>query len=153
MRIRVLLALAAGLLLAAEPLTGGEDRSDADALQGTWQVLSQEIAGRTTARPKDMKWVVQGDTISLLLGKRGGALRMTFRVDATKSPKQINIDGPKKAISFGIYKIEGDELTVCMGVSQPSPTYDKEAKGDEATRPATLSPEAGTVIVLRRVKE
>src|SRR6516162_9898103 len=107
MRIRVLLALAAGLLLAAEPLTGGEDRSDADALQGTWQVLSQEIAGRTTARPKDMKWVVQGDTISLLLGKRGGALRMTFRVDATKSPKQINIDGPKKAISFGIYKIEG----------------------------------------------
>ena len=48
---------------------------------------------------------------------------------------------------------DGDELTVCMGVTQPSPSYDKQAKSVENTRPTTISPEAGTVIVLKRIRE
>jgi uncharacterized protein (TIGR03067 family) len=142
-------------------------------------MVSQQRAGRATARPKNMKWVIQGDTIWLVVergpveppkrkepaeksidqagkGRKQSSLprglRMTFRLGPDKSPKQIDIDGPRKATHYGIYKLDGDEVTVCMGVSQASPVYDKRAKSDESTRPAAISPEAGTVIVLKKVK-
>jgi uncharacterized protein (TIGR03067 family) len=181
MRTSALLAVAAGLLVGPGHLRADEDRSDAKALQGTWRVVSQQRAGRATARPNNMLWIVEGETTWLVPGwlaaeqgpegkkpagkgegqaSKGGkqsgpprGLRMTFRLDPGKAPKRIDIDGPKKGLSYGIYKLDGDELTVCMGVSQPSPMYDKQAKADESTRPADISPEAGTVIVLRRVRD
>jgi uncharacterized protein (TIGR03067 family) len=153
----------------------------AGSLEGTWRVVSQQRAGRATARPKNMLWIVEGETIWLVPGwlaaeqgakgkgparKRQGqagkggkqsgpprGLRMTFRLGSDRALKQITIDGPKKGRSFGIYKLDGDELTVCMGGSQPSPTYDKQAKPDESTRPTAISPESGTVIVLQRVRD
>jgi uncharacterized protein (TIGR03067 family) len=155
-------------------------RADADALQGTWQMLSQQRAGRATARPKHMKWVIDGDTIALIVergqeenlnvkgqaekreakgGKdvkqpgKGRGLRMTFRLDPSKSPKQLDMDGPKKSASLGIYQLDGDELTLCMGPTQPSARYDKQAKSTEDRRPTTISPEAGTVIVLKRIHD
>jgi uncharacterized protein (TIGR03067 family) len=127
-----------------------------------------------------MKWVIDGDTITLTLergqeehmkvkrpaekregkgGKdskpsnKGRGLQMTFRLDATKSPRQIDIDGPKKSLSLGLYQLDGDELTVCMGATQPSPSYDKQAKRVNGSRPTAIGPEAGTVIMLRRVRE
>jgi hypothetical protein len=78
---------------------------------------------------------------------------MVFRLGQTKSLKQIDIDGPGKSSSLGLYKLEGDELTICMGNTQASPTYDKQAKSDGQMRPGRISPESGTVIVLKRVKE
>jgi uncharacterized protein (TIGR03067 family) len=89
-------------------------------------------------------------------GKQSGpfrGLQMTYRLDPARSPKRIDIDGPRKALHYGLYKLDGDELTVCMGVSQSSPNYDKQAKSDEGTRPSTISPEEGTVIVLKRVRD
>jgi uncharacterized protein (TIGR03067 family) len=171
--------LAAGLLAWPVELQADDNRSDADALQGTWQMVCQQRAGRSTARPKNMKWVIEGDTIWLVIErepelapqqkkptdnhevqlKKGGkgpgpqrGLRMSFRLDPTKTAKHIDIDGPGKAIHCGIYRLDGDELTICMGVSMPSPNYDKKAKKDQSTRPAVIDPEAGTVIVLKRIQ-
>jgi uncharacterized protein (TIGR03067 family) len=156
----------------ATVLTRRSAGSDAEALQGTWQMVSQQRAGRATARPKNMKWVIDGNAIWLVVefpeepakregqatkgGKPSGTQRgprMTFRLSPAMSPKQIDIDGPRKSSSFGIYKLDGDELTVCMGVTQASPTYDKLAKVEESTRPTALDAEAGTVIVLKRVTD
>ena len=74
------------------------------------------------------------------------------RLNPAKSPKNIDLAGLGKSASLGIYKLEGDELTICMGVTMASPVYDKRAKSDESTRPAAIHPEAGTVIVLKRIK-
>src|SRR5262249_25405695 len=59
-------ALTIGLFVALNPLQADEDRSDAAALQGTWQVVSQQRAGRATARPRSMLWVIEGETIWLV---------------------------------------------------------------------------------------
>ena len=154
--------------------------SDAEAIQGTWQMISQQRAGRATARPNNMKWVISDDTILLVIerdgdgasvekkpadknkgqagkgGKQSGpqrGLSMIYHLSPVQSPKQIDIDGPRKSNSLGIYKLDGDELTVCMGVSQASPSYDKQAKNSETKRPTMITPEEGTVIVLRRIRD
>jgi uncharacterized protein (TIGR03067 family) len=158
----------------AQPDRPKEQRhgTDVEALQGTWRMVSQQRAGRATARPRNMKWIIEDETIWLVIereaepspqGKspagKGGepssrqpGLRMAFRLNPAQSPRHIDIDGPRKGNSFGIYELNGDELTICMGVTQASPSYDKQAKNDERNRPAALSPEAGTVIVLRRIR-
>jgi uncharacterized protein (TIGR03067 family) len=159
--------------------------SDAEAIRGTWQMISQQRGGRATARPNNMKWIIEDESILLVIergeeaaspekkpagnkptpkkegdaakgGKRSGPQRglpMTYHLSTGQSPKQIDIDGPRKSNSLGIYKLEGDELTICMGDSQASPTYDKQAKNSETKRPASINPEEGTVIVLRRIRE
>jgi uncharacterized protein (TIGR03067 family) len=159
--------------------------SDAEAIQGAWRMISQQRGGRATARPNNMKWIISGETILLVIerveeavsaqkkaadkrpggkkespaekgGKQSGPQRglpMTFHLSPGQSPKQIDIDGPRKSNSLGIYKLDGDELTVCMGVSQASPSYDKQAKNSETKRPTMITPEEGTVIVLRRIRD
>jgi len=178
-------ALTIGFFVVLNPLMAGDDHSDAAALQGTWQVISQQRAGRPTLRPRSMLWIVEGETIWLLPSwlaererqaspkdtkpvsatpkqdkgaEKGGkpaapfrGLRMTFRLYPTKFPKHIDIAGPAKSGSLGIYKLNGDELTICMGTTQAAP-YDKGARNDESTRPTAINPEAGTVIVLKKVK-
>src|SRR5262249_20132061 len=148
----------------------GRPGADTEMIQGAWRLISQQRAGRATARPTNMKWVIEDETIWLVIeregegapagkktaaigdgqkgkgGKSSGPPRgfpMSFRLGQSQSPKRIDIDGPRKGNSFGIYKLDGDELTVCMGLPQASPSYDKKAKNDESNRPATISPEAG----------
>jgi uncharacterized protein (TIGR03067 family) len=156
-----------------------QNRSDLEALQGTWQLVAQQRAGRATGRPKNMRWVIQGNTIWLVVDRGEGpppkvkvpaqksagqagkgkqadfrrGLQMTFQLDPARAPKRIDLDGPRKGASLGIYKLDGDALTLCMGGTQPSPTYDKQARSDESTRPSAISPEAGTILVLRRLRD
>jgi uncharacterized protein (TIGR03067 family) len=159
--------------------------TDAEALQGTWRMISQQHAGRATARLTNMRWIIEGKTIWLILdrpgedapmekkpadrkpgdkqetpARKGGkspspprGFPMSFRLSPDGTPKHINIDGPGKSNSLGVYELAGDELRLCMGVTQASPTYDKQAKIEERSRPATISPDAGTVIVLKKIRD
>jgi uncharacterized protein (TIGR03067 family) len=165
--------------VAADVPAKGEAPADAGSLQGTWVVVTQQRAGRPTERPKDMRWVIDGDTIWFDFGRKevqalggkqpaagaGGksvkperarvGLPMRYQVDATASPGRIDVEGPKKSSHFGIYRLAGDELVVCLGVSMPSRTFqpEKAASNPETMRPTAFSPEAGAVLVLKRVKE
>src|SRR5262249_60482328 len=81
--------------------------------------------------------------------RRRGGNRIPFRIDPA-TPGHIDLRG-KVSVNPGIYGLEGDTLTVCIGSSHASPAHDPAAKPDGQTRPTEFSPEAGTVIVLRRV--
>lgn len=58
-------------------------------------------------------------------------------------------------MTYRIFRLEGDELTICLGRTQPLPEYEKATgdKSDETSRPMEFSPEAGTLIMLKRLKE
>jgi uncharacterized protein (TIGR03067 family) len=112
----------------------------------------KEPAGET---PKQGKGTAKGEVPNNKGGKQAGSprgLRMSFRLSPAKFPKHIDLEGLHKSASLGLYQLDGDELTLCMGVTQPFPIYDKRAKSDESTRPSVISPVAGTVIVLKRIK-
>jgi uncharacterized protein (TIGR03067 family) len=163
---------------AARPPVAEAPRAGSDGLRGTWKVVSQQRAGRPVSRPERMRWLIDRDEIWLLIGQAGeqydarnrpalksqgqrislprGALHMGYRLSPGAAPQQIDLDGPKKASYRGIYRLDGDRLTICLGASRFPSAYGRQAgpEGDSRTgRPAEFSPEAGTLLVLERVED
>jgi uncharacterized protein (TIGR03067 family) len=146
--ICVLLATVTPMLLAAD--TDGDVRKELKALEGKWKTVAVEAAGKPF--PKDaipaFTFVTAADGKST--GRAdGGEFRFTITVDPKKNPKTIqnlhesgDFKGKKQ---FGIYKLEGDKLTVCM-------TPPGKAEGD---RPKSFTTKDSTnvVFVFERVKE
>lgn len=103
--MRLLATALIGLLIAATPPA----TDDSAKIQGGWYVHAQttngnEIESYSGAGPD---WVFSGDRIRMY-GKDAG----TFRLDPSKDMKTIDINGPR--VGVGIYKLEGDTLTICF---------------------------------------
>ncbi|MCI0378070.1 MAG: protein kinase [Gemmataceae bacterium] len=109
-----------------------EDATDAAKLQGKWKVQSRQTAleaADASLQPVRIEFSAdrmrtqnaEGETISEQL----------FAIDPTKLPKQIHlfVVGSNAHEGSGIYKFEGDTLTLCVApTGQPLPTAFK-AKG------------------------
>jgi uncharacterized protein (TIGR03067 family) len=138
MSIRVCLLCVA---VAAPAFADKEDASakDREAMQGDWACESLTRDGM--AFPDDdaqsLFRTVKGDSyvVSRFRTKAGSG---TFTLDATKTPKEIDIvpDGAKKVVIKGIYKIDKDELTICHaapGAKRAAAFASKEGSGDTLT--------------------
>ena len=139
----VLLLASAGVLVADEP-----KKDDAESIKGNWTAVSIK-QGKESAPDefvKSFKFGLDGknytNTIGTEVMEEGG-----YTIDASKTPKTIDFnikkgpDAGKK--QFGLYKIEGEKLTI---VASPA---------GSAERPKSL--DAGdadevVVVVLERAK-
>jgi uncharacterized protein (TIGR03067 family) len=130
------------LCLAALAFAEKDDsnKKDRDAMQGDWACESLTRDG--FAFPDDdaqaLFRTIKGDTyvVSRFRAKAGSG---TFTLDATKSPKEIDLvpDGPKKVVIKAIYKLEKDVLTICHaapGAKRPTAFASKKDSGDTLTR-------------------
>jgi uncharacterized protein (TIGR03067 family) len=132
------------LILPAAAVAG--DPSDKDLLQGPWRVTAAVIAGKKVSAEELME--LQKDPMVFRGDKLVGRYESTFKLDPSKNPKEIDVTpstkpGTEKMIFRGIYRLEGDELTLCLS-SVPN--------GD---RPASFTLKPGDkagVIVLKRMK-
>jgi len=146
--ICALVVLTTPLLLA--PDTEDDVRKELKALQGKWKTVAMEAAGQPF--PKDgipaFTFVIAAD------GKSTGQtpqeeFRVAITVNPKKNPKTIenlHESGEQKGKKqYGIYKRDGDKLTVCM--TPPG--------GAEADRPRdfTTKDTNNVVFVFERVKE
>jgi uncharacterized protein (TIGR03067 family) len=102
----------------AEPIPAGIDaREDVEALtSASWKMTQATVDGRPMMN--DVRWTFELDTLKISL--RGGPpVKQAFRLDPDKDPKRIALgllllpDG-RGANQSGIYRIDGDELTVCL---------------------------------------
>lgn len=98
---------------AATDLSG-----DYDALRGAWTVTHNEMLKMTLHEMHGREFIFEGDRFRL----DGDTGTEQFVLDGSNSPKRIDFISGASVIR-GIYKLEGDVLTLCTappGVARPT---------------------------------
>lgn len=105
------------LVLSAGSLHAQDSKAELASLQGDWTLVLASANGQTITPPPGTRHVV-GDTVSVTIN---GQLFMQaiFRLDPGTTPKSIDYDvigGPMDGAKVsGVYKLEGNRFTICMG--------------------------------------
>jgi uncharacterized protein (TIGR03067 family) len=150
MRFLLLTPLAYGLAFVI-PVRADDAKNDLEKFQGTWRMdllvdngrkASAEEAGKFQVTIKGDKFVVKSElladisiTIKLMPREKGKEKENPAAIDLTQDD-----DAKKERKVLGIYKIDGDTLTIC-------------ASNDDKKRPTEFAGGKGVIlVVLKRQK-
>jgi uncharacterized protein (TIGR03067 family) len=141
---KALVVLAVGLLLATDAKK--EDKTDDDRIKATWLLETEEEAGNAKhaeGKKIAVTFAAEGKgKVAYGIGDREDR-EFTFQLDATHKPKEITLTAAGETLN-GIYKLDGDTLTVCLG------------QKDGVERPKEFATREGhrlTLVVLKREKQ
>jgi uncharacterized protein (TIGR03067 family) len=125
-----LLVSAVGSLIVLARFAEAGGTTDQERIEGTWVVYKSEHAGRTLPETtKPLKWVFKKEAITNL-DEKGEVIKAVFKLDSTKSPKEIDIQitfaksdakqtyeeaKAKGKWVKGIYTFEGKTLKLALG--------------------------------------
>jgi uncharacterized protein (TIGR03067 family) len=133
MKWRVLTLVAAGLLLVAADAKEDAAKKDRGRMQGTWKVESATKGGKKAPAEKTqaMRLVIEGDKITVKEG--GHDETATFTLLPDQKPPAIDIKpsrGGEKTVR-GIYRIEGDTITMCWSHAGDRPKEFASKEGSD----------------------
>jgi uncharacterized protein (TIGR03067 family) len=115
------------LCLAVLTVTATGQEKDAPKLEGTWNLTGVDAGGKKMPADLLAKFMIMGEFKDgkytfTVMGKTDEA--GTYKIDATKKPATIDLtitEGKSKGkTQLGLFKIEGDTLTLAM--TQPGST-------------------------------
>jgi RNA polymerase sigma-70 factor (ECF subfamily) len=125
--------------LAEKPATAVKEEAPKDAAKivGTWAYTSVEVGGRKVPEEdlKEAKMVFDAEG-KFKANPKGHEMAGTYELDPAKKPKEITTKNGEGRTHLGIYKLDGDSLTVCMS----------EEEGAE--RPTEFATKEGTKVIL-----
>lgn len=112
------------LPVRAEKAAEDEPQTDQDRIQGSWQGVKAEVNGQ--AAPKEQvekgRYVFKENKLTIFQGDKI-VEESEFTLDPNENPKAIDIVGNNRRVTgvkyFGIYRIEDDVLTLCLGGERP----------------------------------
>lgn len=120
--LRASLVIIAGLLLVSPAAW-----ADADLpakMPGEWAMVSGVEDGKALSKDhvEKAKLTLTGDTYAIT-GSVGTGAKGTYKLDATKTPCEIDSTGEDGTTWHGIIKIEGDTQTIALAPpGKPRPT-------------------------------
>ncbi|MFL5244599.1 MAG: TIGR03067 domain-containing protein [Gemmataceae bacterium] len=151
MRTRIVLSFGLVLALSGYLTADAKDdkaKEDKQKIQGTWKLMSFEVAGKGDEDTKDENrvLVIEGDKITV--NNDGKEVEKdSFTLDPSKKPKAIDFvtlsDNDKDKKRLGIYELDGDNLKICI-----------DEKGEK--RPTEFATKEGgnlVLVVLKHVKK
>jgi uncharacterized protein (TIGR03067 family) len=107
--------------------------NDLDGMQGTWNLVSamEDGNGLSKEKVKQTTIVVKGNTFRFPgLAEDATARAGTFKLDATKKPKEMDSTSAEKEVMLGIYELEPDSYKVCFApAGKPRPSDFSSAPG------------------------
>ena len=119
MRFFIFAGWASVAILVASGCSRQPSSKQATSLDGDWAVVAIQGDG-ITATPTELKgqrWSVKGSEI-IGFGPDGSSGKMSFTLDRTKTPHEINItavDGNRKGeTDAGIYSLREQRLRICL---------------------------------------
>jgi uncharacterized protein (TIGR03067 family) len=141
------------VLVLAIPLPLGADDAEKShkeltALEGKWKSVSMEVGTLKLSKEQAQAFTlnVSANGKSALKVLHGEMQAAIIKVNPNKSPKTIDFHfdggGLKGKKHFGIYKLNGDKLTMCLNL-----------EGSEKYRPKDFNPREGTVFVYERQRD
>ena len=140
----LLLALTSGFVLAA-PVPKPKVK-DEEAMRGKWKVVDLQHDGKPANQDyKEGVATIDKDKFSVQAGGEGKARDevMGYKLDAGK--KEIDLTPPQgnpDAAVKGLYELDGDTLTIAIGMGNPG------------VRPTEVKPGTGIAFIkLQRMKE
>jgi uncharacterized protein (TIGR03067 family) len=92
-------------------------------LEGVWEVAAAEKGAKVTRAPQKAQLEKARFTFSGDKYRFGGENKVnegTYTIDPNKSPKEIDLINGDGNVMVGIYKLEGDELTLCFRKLEPA---------------------------------
>ncbi len=115
-RILVLALTLAGVV-ASDPLFAWA-ADEKNPLAGTWSVVKSEEDGKPSVELVKAKLTfMDGDKLFIKELDKANPLEVTFKLDAAKKPKHIDltrtIDG-RAETATGIWELDGDKLKLCV---------------------------------------
>jgi len=111
-----------------------KQNSDQYLIEGTWLIVGLEAGGKAEPEQnyRGNTFAISKDKATLREGKHP-PIEFTWAIDPTKTPKAIDLTAKHVSLR-GIYKFEGDELTLCLGIGPNRPTdFVTKAGGDMET--------------------
>jgi uncharacterized protein (TIGR03067 family) len=128
--------------LSPNPSPNPPAEADADLLQGTWVVEAAELDGKkaSAAELKDLLLIFKDD--QMITKKPGGSESGIFKLDPTKTPKNIEIGQSERDttdMAPGIYELNGDNLKIC---------FTRGRDVNRAKRPSTFETKPGSNMML-----
>jgi len=139
---RLITLMAATLLIAAatRPAFADDTTKDEEKILGAWTVISFAEGGQKAPEAALQDMTVTFTADGKMTTKRGEQEETsTFKLDPSKKIKEIDGTNAQGKTANGIYKLEGDSLTICFA----------RAAGD---RPTEFASPDGTKIVLTVLK-
>src|SRR5262245_13567037 len=133
----LVLAVAAGAWGAPAPRPKPNKVPDLNALAGTWRVVRYHQNGRSLNESREIFMKLDKDRLTFQVGERGN-VGSTYgvTVDPKRAPAVMNWhSGNGNPIRFsGIYKYEGDTLSVVFTEARGGPDHDRPT-GFKTLRP------------------
>jgi uncharacterized protein (TIGR03067 family) len=123
--------------LADKPAAAKEDAvKDEEKIVGTWAIVSAEKGGQKVPEEvfKGGKWTFAADGKVTARFRPDNDLGGTYKLDPAKKPKEITITTDDGKTHPGIYKLDGETLTVCLGDEDLGTGRPTEFAAKEGTR-------------------